>query len=52
MTCIIDFVQCIALTKDMTLQLQFCLFPLKLSFSRLYDFDLNVQAINIYDFNT
>ena len=41
-----DFVcQC---TLNMTLQLQFRLFRLKLSFRMLYDFDLN-EAIDIYD---
>ena len=51
MTCIIDFVQCIALRYDITVAVLFVSFKIK-SFSRLYDFDLNVQAINIYDFNT
>ena len=35
----------------MTLQLQFRLFRLKLSFRTLYDFDLN-EAIDVYDFIT
>ena len=35
----------------MTLQLQFRLFRSKLSFIKLYDFDLN-EAIDVYDFIT
>ena len=35
----------------MTLQLQFRLFRLKLSFSTLYDLDFN-EAIDVYDFIT
>ena len=35
----------------MTLQLQFCLFHIKLRFRTLYDFNLN-EAIDVYDFIT
>ena len=33
----------------MTLQLQFRLFRLKLSFRKLYDFDLS-EVVDVYDF--
>ena len=35
--------------RDMTLQLQFRLFRLKLSFRKLYDFDLS-EVVDVYDF--
>ena len=37
--------------RDMTLQLQFRLFRLKLSFRKLYDFDLS-EVVDVYDFIT
>ena len=35
--------------RDMTLQFQFRLFRLKLSFRKLYDFDLS-EVVDLYDF--
>ena len=37
--------------RDMTVQLQFRLFRLKLSFRKLYDFDLS-EVVDVYDFIT